>query len=544
MPDPHTLHAVMVGVYALALVAALALVVGAWLRRRTTVAAWGLMVAMIGVAVWTAADLIVPLTAADPGRWGSLPELCFSVVVVGAAIAMAGFWMLARSLSDRDWKPTRRTWALLAVHPLVMVVLIPVNHATGMVLSVAPRTSETLWPATHLGPGFWAHTLFSYVVFGWAGALVVRTLREGSPLQRRQAASLLLAAAIPTVPNLISIFAPPGSVPELTAIAFTMTGAIDSYALFRQGLLTLLPVARTLVLDRLSDAVVVLDPDGRLLDVNASGERLIRALAPDLPQQLVGVRGSDVLAGRGRQGPLADGTYDVVLPSGKTVLDVRVDPLLDRRGSLVARVVVVRDVTEVHRQRDALDRLRADLAEQAVRDELTGLHNRRFLIQALDRAVEHAHLAGEDLWALILDIDHFKSVNDQHGHPVGDDLLAHIAGAITATFRSEDVVARYGGEEFVVLLPRVDRTQALARADAVRRRCQAVSVHSEHGPVSRTVSVGAASLHQVALTMGGLGTAEGLLRAADWALYAAKREGRDRAVSASDMVPITADRTA
>jgi diguanylate cyclase (GGDEF)-like protein len=176
------------------------------------------------------------------------------------------------------------------------------------------------------------------------------------------------------------------------------------------------------------------------------------------------------------------------------------------------------------------ERLQADLSQQAIRDDLTGLYNRRHLMRTLEGELAHARETGRPLSVVLLDIDYFKSVNDRFGHGVGDELLVAIAEALCSSVRQDDTVARYGGEEFVVLLPGVSQDQARNRAQDWRRRCAAASVSTAEGPLSVTFSAGVACFPDS-------GTSSVvLLNAADKALYRAKAEGRDRVLLAESIV--------
>ncbi len=161
--------------------------------------------------------------------------------------------------------------------------------------------------------------------------------------------------------------------------------------------------------------------------------------------------------------------------------------------------------------------LLGELERLAVSDPLTGLPNRRLFTEALDREVRRARRYGAPLALAVLDVDHFKAVNDAHGHLVGDDVLRELAGALRSAVRPESIVARYGGEEFVVLLPDAAHDDALAAAE--RLRLAAAEVRT----VAVTVSIG------VAVCADG---ADGgaLLATADTALYQAKALGRNRTV--------------
>jgi len=131
---------------------------------------------------------------------------------------------------------------------------------------------------------------------------------------------------------------------------------------------------------------------------------------------------------------------------------------------------------------------------------------------------------------LMLDIDHFKSVNDKHGHPVGDAVLRELSRIVTATIRAGDYFARYGGEEFCVLLPGCSEEQACKLAERLRRRfAEAKLSYGHDGVLQCTLSVGVADLSKAALGFGDL------LAEADKALYRAKETGRNRVFAASRM---------
>jgi diguanylate cyclase (GGDEF)-like protein len=162
----------------------------------------------------------------------------------------------------------------------------------------------------------------------------------------------------------------------------------------------------------------------------------------------------------------------------------------------------------------------------ATRDELTGLLNRRAFDQALAEEEERVRRFQRSLAVVLLDIDHFKRINDGHGHAAGDGVLKEVSRRLAAGVRSVDRLARYGGEEFAVLVPEADARGACAVAERLVERVAAEPVMLPDGTALRvTISAGCAE-----------GTGEGvrrerLVEAADRALYAAKAAGRNRAVS-------------
>jgi diguanylate cyclase len=188
-------------------------------------------------------------------------------------------------------------------------------------------------------------------------------------------------------------------------------------------------------------------------------------------------------------------------------------PLVDDDGAHIGGVVTFRDVT-------ALKTAQHALAELAVTDELTGLPNKRALRERLDQLAREG-TRGRRFAVVIADVDHFKRVNDVHGHQVGDQVLAGVGAVLKASIRATDFVGRYGGEEFVVLYTDVDEDIAAGLADKLRRAIAAIEQ-----PLRITASFGVCS------NTGELaGDANGLLEAADAALYRAKHAGRDRVIA-------------
>lgn len=171
----------------------------------------------------------------------------------------------------------------------------------------------------------------------------------------------------------------------------------------------------------------------------------------------------------------------------------------------------------------SLQSLRQGVRELITRDPLTGTYNRRYLMHALERAVARAQRLSESLCCVMLDIDHFKAINDTRGHQVGDLVLQRLGALLRATTRKYDTVARYGGEEFVVVLPGLATRGAAHSAERIRRLVEQEHVASPGGPVSFTVSLGVASLEEV-----GEPDPHRLLELADKAMYHAKQGGRNR----------------
>jgi diguanylate cyclase (GGDEF)-like protein/PAS domain S-box-containing protein len=200
--------------------------------------------------------------------------------------------------------------------------------------------------------------------------------------------------------------------------------------------------------------------------------------------------------------------------------EITAQPALDREGELLGFVNTMRDISVQRRRQRELERL-------ANTDSLTGLSNRHVLQESLVREVARAQRHTLDLALILIDVDHFKQINDLYGHPAGDAVLREVAQRLDDTTRAGEVLARLGGEEFAWLLPGTDADGALRAADRARNAISG-EAFGEIGHL--TISAGISVLADAA-------GEEHLYQLADRALYEAKQHGRDRSVYRSAVLP-------
>ena len=208
-------------------------------------------------------------------------------------------------------------------------------------------------------------------------------------------------------------------------------------------------------------------------------------------------------------------------------LEIGVNDYLVRpidKNELFARVR-----TQIRKKRYS-ERLRDNFQlsmELAVTDQLTGLHNRRYMESHLATLVQDASSRGKPLSLLVCDIDYFKAINDNFGHDVGDDVLREFATRVRKSIRGIDLACRFGGEEFVVVMPETDMAVAAVVAERIRRRIagEPFPILKGSGTIEVTISIGIAAIAQAD------DSPETILKRADQALYRAKRDGRNRVVA-------------
>ena len=158
-------------------------------------------------------------------------------------------------------------------------------------------------------------------------------------------------------------------------------------------------------------------------------------------------------------------------------------------------------------------------------DGLTQIFNKRYFVETIEREVSRCHRYGRALTLVMIDIDHFKQINDNFGHHAGDHVLKQLASAIKTKIRREDVFARYGGEEFAIILPEIDLPGAVATAEKVRKVVEKQKFLFEDQQIPVTISLGVASISNDTAEV------QSLLKHADERLYEAKQKGRNRVCS-------------
>lgn len=476
--------------------------------------------------------LIATLVWTGQAVWGVLFPAANPVVLVAwtmpvAAVVVAHARMMVYAMSDASWRANLKDIVMIGAHPVVMVVIaaIPALHPSIVVM----RDGEPAY-----GNLYWVHAALSYALLARAQYLMISARPHIPNLASRSIMYVLTAWALPLAGNLTTILVIGPRGPDVTPFGFVVMAVILWRAVVHGGLIELVPIARAQVFEHLGDAVFVTDTKTHVVDANAKA-RALTTLKVGVEDGVAAGRSTSTLSPlltriAGRQGE-----HDIVLDGELRVLDVTITELLDRSQHVVGSAIHARDVTETTLQRrelirvrDALaaearinEQLRRELADQVVRDAGTGLRNRRYVFEALPVMADMCGRDGVPLSLIILDIDHFKMVNDTYGHSVGDRALQAIATALDDAAGGA-VVARFGGEEFVVLLPGSSTRAAVETAEALREACAGVEVQTREGAIRLTLSAGVATLTAAPMEIGTL------LEAADGALYDAKNSGRNR----------------
>ena len=531
--------------------AVVSLVVGVLvLQRQNAKGGVALALLMFQFALWAGANYV---------RWSLLDTNAqiFWIRLSHAVFVPAPltFLVFIAQLTGRDRWLTQINLLLLSIEPLLTIAVIALNPASLFYRLFHPVMAhgfdQMAWDP---GPWFWFNTACSYLFLLGAVVVLLRALLQAGAYARVQLATVLVGCVIPWGVNAYALLTPAASQNlELTPLAAAASGVIFTYALFRQRLLDIVPVARGLLFENLRDGVLVLDTNNRLVDANRAAQRILH-----IDDAAYGTHIWEIVPHWREFGEAADMSRPEVsfeLQSRRDpsrYYDVSVIALLDNRGRQNGHLISLRDITErkqaelalhkmnlrLQRQVKKISALHDELQEQAIRDPLTGLYNRRYLDETLEREFSRARRASYPISVILMDADEFKQVNDTYGHKSGDRVLTVLGEIIRQSIRAGDIPCRYGGEEFVIVLPDTPIEIAAQRAEQIRQRFHSVRFFKGEEPVVPSLSLGIAAYPANGRSAGKV------LHAADRAMYAAKSAGGNKAVRYDDVKkPVAVSRT-
>lgn len=479
-----------------------------WQLRRPAKGAASLVVLLFALSWW---DITYAIFWANLP--GPTPYFWLDITYVGAVIVPTSLLIFALQLnSAENWlKPA--VIAVLFVEPVLVTFALwsdPWHNLffggqremnAGMILSG--------------GAVFWGNVVYSYALILMAFLLFLRSFFRSTGLYRKQFGMILLGLGFTWLNSIIFLLGKnplPGA--DNTPFSFTLTGLFFAHALFRYRLLDVVPIARSMLVDSMSDGIIVLDSRNRLVDMNPVAQELLpqtqigdplEKIEKNLPEIIKQFRNKDNLSA------------EIALDNPIRYLDLRISPVVDARQQALGRLIVWRDITQ-------LKLLQLELNELATRDTLTHAYNRRHFEELARAEWTRSVRFNHSLALVLLDIDYFKHVNDTHGHQTGDLVLAEFAKLCGQAKRDQDLFARWGGEEFIFLLPETEGTRAFLFAERLGKLISETPIKGKEKLVNITCSLGVTSSNTAGDSL------EAMFQRADHALYEAKNSGRNRTV--------------
>nr|WP_314899508.1 histidine kinase N-terminal 7TM domain-containing protein [uncultured Deefgea sp.] len=509
-------------------------------KRKVFPAQYYFVATLLGSAWWSTAAAIELLLTSPSSK------VLFAQLAWIGIMAVPTFWaMFVWSYVKGYYQKPSWRWQLgLWLMPLVTVAIALSNEMHHwMYVSTLPISAEVGAAIVYQhGPWFYIAALFMYGYMTLSMLVLLNALARASRLHRRHYIGLAIAMAVPWLANaahltgLVTLFDF-----DPTPFSFLLMGCIFYWLVSHRQLFDLLPIAHDVLLDAMPDAVLVINEAKQIAQLNQAAQSL-----PNMPPNATGL-------------PLARLEYlNSVLPLlwgkelpvefeielGDTYYDLRSVTVYYQQQA-IGLLLVLRDITHqkliqhelkqtlniLEDQIEANALLQQQLREEAIHDPLTGLHNRRFLDEIAPNLIANASRKEQPLSVVMLDLDHFKTINDQQGHAVGDIVLRHVAQLLQTNLRQSDYIFRIGGEEFLILMTDTLSEQAIQQTEVWRAalRQQLPQIAGRDLPVTFSAGIAQQSDEQLNL-------ANALIQA-DQALYQAKAKGRNRSEQAPHQAP-------
>lgn len=470
---------------------------------------------MVGFALWTAGELLA--NSGTTLDW----QLGFQrLVYLGVITAVTSWFMFALYYAGLERWLNARVVFMLMVVPVCTLVMVASLDKHQLLYTSAVLNERNGYQVLNLeyGAGFWVQLFASSYLYTLGGSyLLLRTSVRRPKIYRGQSILVGCAALLPVLPNMLYIAGidiAGGYDP--TSIFFVLSAVLVTLATQQYHFLTLAPVARDLVFDSVNIAVVVVNGEHNITDVNPA----FTEISGDSFAEVVGRPVTQVFSKcfDGIEVTQSDASWQgrLTARSDCRQFDVTSMPVIGYRREHIGYVILLNDVTLVQKALDEINRL-------AGTDLLTDLPNRRAM-QAWHQQdpAKPSEPPGNRSLVVVAGIDHFKALNDEHGHAAGDKVLAAIAALIKANIRPADRLARWGGEEFCLILNDTEQTAGVAAIERLRHTIEQFFVEWDCGPVTMTFGV---------VAIGAQESMDDAVARADAAMYEGKRQGRNRVVA-------------
>lgn len=492
-------------------------------------AAWPLTVKR---KVYGAADLSLFLFAVSLYSFGyaleinqhTLGGIYDALKIQFLGIPFTAVFYLIFSIKLVTGKTIKYYWYIsLMIIPLITVLLVFTIEKHNLFHLTPYIKYGGLFPVLNYHAGPWYIVNMVNLIASSAAAEIILLISyfKSRGLQRKQLLLVFLSGLLPVISAAVNPVRNFNL--DLQPFFLIVTGILLFIALFRYRMFELVPYAREIAVDSIREIMLVFDCEGKVQDINLSAKRsellenvkIGTVLQNNSPLK----RFTDSISGNGESYP--DNLEYQFEYNGNNYL-LKISFIKNRNAFKRGFVFIVSNITKSVR-------IIKELEYQAIYDSLTGLFNRRHILDLASRELEIAVRGGTDIGVILIDIDFFKKINDTFGHQAGDNALKKTADILSKEIRVTDLLGRYGGEEFLVICPGSDTETTRAIAERLRKAVEKTPFCFEGNTETITSSFGIYSIIPSAAEKIGV-----LLKKADIALYKAKNNGRNRTEIYSD----------
>jgi len=446
-------------------------------------------------------------------------------------VTLPVFWfILALKYTGYGKKATFLIYSFLFIIPLTTIIVLYTNnfHHIYYVEFIINREDPFFLATTTKGFWYYIHITYANILLIGGIILFISMIISSTGTFRKQALVMLIISLISWGGNILYLagFGPYGI--DLNPFFLTITGPLFALALFKFDMFNITPIARDTVFEEMSNPIIVLDNGYRVVDFNKG----VLKIFPQFSNNVFGLEINELIPENIK---LLKQIYSKKFDILEIVIENEgssfyynsmITELYSSSKKEIGKIINLHDIS-------IQKKMQIDLHNLAITDELTKLYNRRYFIKTSKNELKRSRRYKRPVSFLLIDLDYFKKVNDTYGHQAGDEVLIQAAGIFIETLRDNDLIARYGGEEFTALLPEIDESGALKTAERLRANLEALTINFNNHKIKITASIGIStclrkrydSIDKNDILL------EKLLSEADHASYAAKTNGRNRAVA-------------
>jgi len=420
-------------------------------------------------------------------------------------------------INHENWLKQRWLPVLLLIIPIAMNILVWTNSELirqNVYLNLSgafPTIGKTY------GPFFWVFAAYNYLITIITMINLVNGLKEKNYLYRRQLFFLFIAILLPVIANLLHVSGLSPFATDITPVCFGVSALIIFGGIFTYRLFDIVPIARSIIIQEMKTGMIVLDNQGRILDLNPAATKMLRITSPqpiglEIANELSGIPELISIFNEGK-----DNVREISCKHDGTQFcyETSLIRITNADNNSIGWLLQIYDITE----RKVAEEI---IKHMAFHDALTGLPNRSYFQVLFTEEMAHSRMRGDMLTVAFLDLDNFKHINDTYGHDFGDRVLCKVADKLKGVLRDSDTIARIGGDEFAILLPHVENDDVI---NLIGKKILSI--------FEKDFNIDGKSLEIKASIGFGVAPRDGenidvLLKKADQAMYSVKRNVKDK----------------
>jgi diguanylate cyclase (GGDEF)-like protein/PAS domain S-box-containing protein len=431
----------------------LALMLYAW-SNRTILGARLFLLTLVLIEIWITAQAFEMSAVRLETKivWANIQYIPIMLTTVS-------YFILTLQFTCRErWLKLRWLIVLLLIVPTAVNVFLWIDGTEHLIRQNVHMDYSGTFPTVGktYGTLFWLLVSYNYSVIIFTMLNLAHAFKEKITLYRKQNILLFVALLFPVAANILQISGLNPFNIDLTPPFFGFSALIISLGIFKYNLFSIVPIARSIIIQEMKSGMIVLDNDGRLLDINPAARKMLHLVSENLLGQSIeaALGNYHMLIQAFKAGKDAVFEIPVEHSSDSLHYEITLTQIKNTDKRSMGRLIQIYDISERKNAEELIQ-------YAALHDPLTGLPNRKLLQILFSQELSLAKMRGDSLVVAFLDMDNFKTINDTHGHAAGDSVLCEVSARLRDALRESDIISRIGGDEFAIIFPHIGSEENL-----------------------------------------------------------------------------------